>query len=142
MIEATATLRLPTEYAKEPAPENFVKVNVFTQSIPKDLFEQTNYFPCVVVELVSIRDGLKEGSVAEVALSCGVYAKEFDGWKDLFHLQEVIRRRLLTRRLIDKRFRLVGELITSFPETQPEPFLFSYLNATYSMYLYQEEIKF
>lgn len=133
-------MRLPTEYAREP--DNFVKVNVFTQYIPKDLFEQETYFPCVVIELVSLRDNLKEGSVAEVVLSCGVYAKEADAWKDLFHLQEVIRRRLLTRRVIDKRFRLTGELITSFPDEQPTPFMFSYLTAQYSLYLYQEEINF
>ena len=140
IVEATRELRLPTEYMRQPARENFVKVNVFLQSIPPDLFEKTTYFPCVVIELLSIRDNLKSGSVAEVALTAGVYAKEEDGWQDLFHLQQVIRQRLLTRRVIDKKFRLVDELITSYPDTQPLPFMFGYQNAQYNLYLPQEEL--
>lgn len=136
--DCTKEIKLPTEYMRKPSAENFVKVNVFEQYIPADLFEQTTYFPLIIVELLNIRDNLKEGSVAEVGLSCGVYAKEENGWQDLFHLMQVIRLRLLTKRLIAQKFRLVDELITSFPDTQPQPFMFSYINAQYELYLPQE----
>ena len=77
--DCTKEIKLPTEYMRKPSAENFVKVNVFEQYIPADLFEQTTYFPLIIVELLNIRDNLKEGSVAEVGLSCGVYAKEENG---------------------------------------------------------------
>ena len=140
--DATKNLRLPIEYMDEETDEHLVKVNVFTQYIPQDLFEQTTYFPCVVIELVGVRDNLREGSTAEVALSCGVYAKEEDGWQDAFHLMELIRQRLLTKRTIAQKFRLMNELITSFPDEQPTPFFFIYLNAEYQLFLPQEELEF
>lgn len=139
---ATSELRLATEFQNERERrmvETWRKVNVFEQNIPAELFQRENYYPCCVVELLALHDDLKAGSTAEVGLSMGVFAKEADGWKDAFHFAELIRQRLLTRRVLAKRFRLTGEINWETAQAQPTPFFFVYATLNYSTYLPQEE---
>ena len=120
---ALADVKLRTEYAKKPTEENFVSVNVFEQYLPQDLFETTSYYPLVIVEWLDTKDDLdEEKSIATIGLTMGTYAKEADGFLDALHLAEVIRQRLLTHRILAKKFRLVDEVNWTTPEAQPIPF--------------------
>ena len=138
--ETTAQVKLPVEYhtpkeGGEPTFEDCVPVNVFTQYLPQDLFENEHYYPCICAELIKISDDLKDGSSVEVAISAGVFAYEGNSWQDLFHLLEVCRERVLTSRVIANRFRLVNAewgLIDS--ELQPRPFYFGQGIVTYQIY--------
>ena len=123
-------VKLPREY--HGAIDNLRTVNVFEQYLPEDLFEVTDYYPLVLVELLKVVDG-KDGSETEVGLSFGVFAKEADGWLDLFHLVNVTRRLILTKRLIASRYRLVDAEWESVATTeQPRPFLFANATLTYT----------
>ena len=138
---ATANLKLPVEYHNERERQmqsTWQKVNVFEQYIPQDLWEQTSYYPCVVVEWLETQDDLKDGATAIIGLTCGVFAKEVDGWKDGLYLTEIIRERLLTVRTVAKRYRLTGKVVWQTPQNQPAPFFFTYAELSYQIYLPQE----
>ena len=135
--ECLKKIKLPTEYMREPTEP--VQVNVFEQYLPADLFEQTSYYPCVVVEWLKTEDDLKAGSVMTIGLTIGVYAKEADGYLDAFHIMEVIRQRLLSKRTIGKKYRLIKEATWETPNEQPTPFFFVVAELMYSNYLVQEE---
>lgn len=140
---ATKNLKLPVEYHDEKTrrlSETWRKVKVYAQYIPHDLFENDAYYPCVTVEFLELRDVLQANSIATVSLTCGVFAKEHDGWKDAFHLMETIRQRLLNKRTIAERFRLTGEIIWQTVSTQPTPFFFLYGEAQYEIFQPQENI--
>ncbi len=145
--DATANLKLPIEYhneAQRRAETTWRRVQVFEQYIPADLFEETSYYPLVVVEWLSTRDklrGVENGSIATVGLSFGVFAKEADGWKDCFHLMEVCRERLLSKRTLAKRFRLEDELTWETAGQQPAPFFYAYGEAQYQIYPIQEVLQ-
>lgn len=141
--DACEGVKLPVEYHNERERrmiETWRNVKIYEQNIPADLFQTENYYPCAVVELLAIHDDLKTGSTAEVGLSLGVFAKEEDAWKDGFHFAELIRERLLTRRLLAKKFRLTGEIHWETAQNQPVPFFFIYATLNYSTYLPQEEL--
>ena len=135
---ATAEVRLPTEYHDDDEDSARQEVQVFEGYIPKDLFESTTYYPCVVVELLELRDELQQSSTATIGLSFGVFAKAADSWKDAFHLMEVVRQRLLSRREVAKRFRLTGDITWQTAQNQPTPFFFVYGEISYTVYLVQE----
>lgn len=139
----TANMRLPVEYQNEEerrAETTWSKINVYEQYIPADLFQNEVYFPCVIVELLDLTDNIKDGTTATVGLSVGTFAKEADGWKDCFNLVEVIRRRLLSERVVAKSYRLKGEIVWQPAQNQPAPFFFMYAEAQYELYLPQEPI--
>ncbi len=129
--DATANLKFPEEYQKEVSAGDYVKVNVYEQMFPADLFESEDYYPFVSVELMTLKDNAERESRAEVGISFGVFAKEADGWLDLFYLMDVIRRRLLEKRFIGDYFRLTGGLEFELPDVQPVPFLVGSMQATY-----------
>ena len=138
---ATANLRLPVEYhneAQRTSDTTYKPIQIFEQFLPKDLFENTSYFPCVIVELVEVADDIKEGALATVGISIGVYAKEADAYKDAFNLLEVVRHEMLKNRVVVDSFRLVDAITWRTANNQPTPFFFIYGEATYSMYLPQE----
>lgn len=135
---ATADLRLPIEYHDDDEDAARQPIQVFEGYIPKDLFETTTYYPCVIVELIELHDILTEHSEATVGLSFGVFAKKADAWKDAFHLMEVVRQRLLSKRELAKRFRLTGDITWQMAQQQPAPFFFVYGEIRYSVYLVQE----
>ena len=124
LSDALRNAKLPTEYAKKA--EELRGINVYQQYIPADLFANDNYYPCVVAEWVGTEDRISGGCTLNVALSIGVYAKEEDGWQDAFHIMDLIRQRLLTKRVIGKKFRLEGEVVWQPAEQQPTPFFFIY----------------
>lgn len=132
--DATTNLKLPSEYHTEPTAQDFTPVKIFEQYLPLDLFENVEYYPSIVIELIKLSDDLKEGSTATIGLSLGVYAKEADGWLDAFHLMEVVRERLLSRRTIARRFRLTDEVEWTTPSAQPAPFFFITGELTYQLF--------
>ena len=141
----TANLKLPVEYQNEDertAETTWRRVNVYEQYIPADLFQTENYFPCVVVEWLETHDTLRGDeikSVATVGLSFGVFAKEADGWKDCFHLMELVRQRVLSVRTLARRFRLIGDEVTwQIGQNQPAPFFFGYSELAYEIFQTQE----
>lgn len=137
--DALKNLRLPTEYMYDPAPDNFVPVNVFKQYLPADLFEQTSYYPFVMVEWLSSEDNLKKGSTAQIGLTVGTFAKEHDGYLDAFTILDALRIRLLNKRILAKKFVLVEDAATwETPQSQPQPFFIVFGSLSYQMYLPQE----
>lgn len=141
----TANLKLPAEYHNEEqrtSETTWRRVNVYEQYIPADLFQTEDYFPCVIVEWLETHDTLRGEeikSVATVGLSFGVFAKESDGWKDCFHLMELVRQRVLSVRTLAQRFRLISDDITwQIGQNQPAPFFFGYAELGYEIYQPQE----
>lgn len=136
--ELLSHVKMPTEYAAEPTADKIVGINIFEQYLPKNLFEETTYFPFVLVEWLETQDNLKEGSTATVGLTIGVFALEENGWSDAFYIMELIRARLLSKRLIAKRFRLTDEINWQVESNQPSPFFILYGTLSYEMFLPQE----
>ena len=139
--DALKNLRLPTEYMQEPAPDNFVQVNVFKQYLPADLFEQTSYYPFVMVEWLSSTDNLNKGSTAQIGLTVGTFAKEQDGYLDALYILDELRIRLLNKRILARKFQLVADDAATWevPSNQPTPFFVLYGALTYQMHLPQDE---
>lgn len=138
ICDATKNFKLEREYHTVSG-ENFRPIKIFTQYIPTDLFEAEDYFPCVTVELIELRDILQGKSLATISISCGVFAKEFDAYRDAFTLLQIIRHRLLTKRTIAEKFRLTDEMVWQMPNQQPTPFFFVYGEAVYETFQPQEE---
>ena len=133
--EVAAQVRLPLE-----DDEHLVEVEVLENYLPEDLFENTSYLPFVLVELISIKDDFKDGSTAEMGLTIGTYAEEFDGWRDCFHLMQVIRQDVLKRRVVAKRFRLTG-CQWELPDVQPRPFFYATALLTFDLFQPLEQLK-
>lgn len=143
--DATSELRLPIEYQNERqrrAETTWRKVNVYEQYLPEADFQNDNYYPLVVVEWLHTRDKLRgadNGSIATIGLSFGVFAKEADGWKDCIHLMELVRQRLLSKRILARQFRLEEEITWETAGQQPTPFFYAYGEIQYQIYPVQEE---
>ena len=133
-------VKLPVEYATTATTDDFIKVNVFEQFLPKDLFDETTYYPLVLVEWLSTLDNLKNASTAQVGLTIGVYAKEQDGWVDALYLLELVRQHLLRKRLIAQKFRLTEEITWQVPSEQPLPFFFVMGSLSYEIFQTQEQL--
>ena len=137
--DALKDAKLPVEYQKTPTPEDFVKVNVFAGYLPEDLFENSSYWPCVIIEYLETHDDLKAGSLVTLGISICTFALEADAWKDCLHLMELTRERLLTRLLLAKRFRL-HDLKWSTPTEQPREFYIISGEVVYEIFLPQEHL--
>ena len=136
---ALKNLRLTTEYQREPAEENFTEINIFKQYLPADLFEETSYYPFVLVEWLSTTDGFKkEGSSAQVGLTIGTFAKEADGYLDAFYILDALRICLFSKTILNERFLLTDEATWEVPNSQPTPFFIVYGALTYQMHLPQD----
>ena len=138
--DATKDLKLPIEYQNErqrKTESTWRKVSVYEQYLPEADFQNDTYYPLVVVEWLSTVDtvhGVTNGSRATVGLSFGVFAREGDGWKDCFHLMEIVRQRLLTKRTLAKQFRLEDEITWQTASNQPVPFFYGYAELQYQIY--------
>ena len=135
--DALKNFKLPTEYMREPAEENFTPINIFKQYLPADLFEQTSYYPFVMVEWMNTTDNLKSGSAAQIGLTIGTFAKEADGYIDALAILDALRTRLLSKRILAKKFVLTDEATFEVPQSQPAPFFVAYGSLTYQMHLPQ-----
>ena len=113
-----------------------VPVNVFEGFLPREVFNDENYYPLVLVEWLGTNDefGATAKSTSNIGLSMGVFAAENWGWKDALHLTEVIRHRLLTRRVVGKKFRLTDDAGWEVAQEQPLPFFYTYATLTYQMF--------
>lgn len=125
--KACAGVKLPLEAGES------VEVEVLEQYLPEDLFENTAYLPFVLVEFLELTDDLKDGSTVQIGLTVGTYAPEADAWRDAFHLAEVIRQEVLTRRVIAKRFRLKSARWQT-PDTQPREFFYLAAELTFDIF--------
>lgn len=131
--EATTGIKFRAEY-----PAADVSVNVFEQTLPYEAFETTSYLPFVCVEWLETTDDLKAGAQMQIGLTLATYAPDELGWMDALHLMETIRLHLLKRRLVAKKFRLVGSIDWEQPQEQPQDFYFVLATLTYSALLAQE----
>lgn len=113
-------------------------VTVYEQFLPRESFNDDNYYPLVLVEWLSTSDELDGGnpkSTSTIGLSMGVFAAESYGWRDSLHLTELIRHRLLTRRVVGQKFRLTGETNFEMSSEQPLPFVYSFATLIYQTFL-------
>lgn len=110
-------------------------VTVYTGFLPRDAFNDDNYYPLALVEWMSTSDELDTPkSTSTIGLSFGVFAAESYGWKDLMHLLTVVRHRLLTRRIVGKKFRLTGDVTWEISPDQPLPFMYAFGTLTYQTF--------
>lgn len=141
---ATQNLLLPVEYQNEAEKKletTWRKVNIYQQYIPRDMFENDNYYPCVIVEWLNTTDemnGADAKSLTNIGLSCGTFSFGANSWKHCFRLTDLIRNRLLTQRLVANCFRLTGDVLWETGENQPLPFFFTYAVLSYEIYQPQE----
>ena len=130
--KALSGVEFAEEYQREPG--ELVVVNVFENYLPENVFEETSWLPFVLVELLEVHDDLNAGSSTEIGLTLATFAFEGDGWKDAWHMVELIRRELLIRRVLANRFRL-KDLRWEVPGEQPREFYFVTGRVTYDNYL-------
>lgn len=140
--DAVSNLKLPLEHhggdgSNYDEARNFLgPVNVYEQFLPREAFNDDSYYPLVLVEWLGTNDefGAAAKSTTNIGLSMGVFAAENWGWKDALHLTELIRHRLLTRRVVGKKFRLTDDAGWEVAQEQPLPFFYTYATLTYQMF--------
>lgn len=138
--DAVANLKLPLEH-QSTADFKLVPVNVYEQFLPREAFNDDTYYPLVLVEWLGTNDelnGTGANSTSNIGLSMGVFAAENWGWKDALHLTEVIRHRILTRRVVGKKFRLTDDVGWEVSTEQPLPFFYTYATLSYMNFLPEE----
>ena len=134
---AVRDIKMAREYQSTPTDEDIGGVNVFEQVLPRDWQDRTTYFPLILVELISVEDDLKNTSTARAGITVATFSKEYDAWQDCLHICEVVREHLLARRVISRRYRLTNRMVLELPESQPTPFFFASIFATYGVYQVQ-----
>ena len=115
-------------------------VTFYQQYIPVERFEQEGgrYHPFVLIACRAIEDG--EQSECEIGITVGVYGEDDETWQDLLNLMSAIRLKLLSKRLIGRRYRLIDTLTSAISEVQPAPFFYGEITGRYLMYQPQEEL--
>lgn len=106
-------------------------VTVYAQHIPDEDFKTDTYYPLAIVSLQKTEDN-SDGAIATLGFTFGVYGEDADAWQDLLSIMERVRQRLLTRRVVARRFRLLMPLVFETIEVQPYPYWFGYATAKYS----------
>lgn len=133
--DALKDTKLPIEHHNSDVP--LKNVTVYEGFLPREKFNDDAYYPLVLVEWMSTTDeldGANPRSTSIIGLSMGVFAAESYGWMDSLHLTELIRHRLLTRRLIAQKFRLTGEAHFEMSSEQPLPFMYSFATLNYQTF--------
>lgn len=134
--DAVANLKLPIEHHGS-NDLTLKPVTVYEGFLPRDAFNDDNYYPLCIVEWMSTSDELNGGnpkSTSTIGLSFGVFAAESYGWKDLTHLLTVVRHRLLTHRIVGKKFWLIGDVTWEISPEQPLPFMYAFGTLTYQTF--------
>lgn len=141
--DAVKNLKLPIEHhggdgSKFDEAQPFLKpVTVYEGFLPREFFNDDSYYPLVLVEWLGTNDelnGVGAKSTSNIGLSMGVYAAESWGWKDALHLTELIRHRILTNRVVGKKFNLTDDVGWEVAPEQPLPFFYTYATLTYQMF--------
>ena len=134
--DAVVNLKLPQEHHGS-NDLTLKPVTVYEGFLPRDAFNDDSYYPLVLVEFMSTSDelnGANAKSTTTIGLSMGVFAAESWGWKDAMHLMTVVRHRLLTHRVVGKKFRLTDEVSWEVAPDQPSPFFYTYATLTYQTF--------
>ena len=133
--QAVADVKLPIEHHGA-LDLTFKPVSVYTGYLPRDAFNDDNYYPLVLVEWLGTNDefGTTSTSTSAIGLSMGVFAAESYGWKDALHLTEIVRHRLLTRRVVGNKFRLTDSASWEVVPDQPLPFFYTTATLNYQTF--------
>lgn len=132
--DAVKDTKLPLEHHGE-ADLILKPVTVYEGFLSRDAFNDDSYYPLVLVEWLSTADEFAPvKSTSTIGLSMGVFAAESWGFKDAYHLTELIRHRLLTHRVIGKKFRLTDSASWEVATDQPLPFFYTYATLTYQTF--------
>ena len=91
-----------------------------------------------MAEFLAATDDLKKGSSAQVGITIGTFAKEQDAYLDAFFIMDALRIRFFSKRILDKRFKLIDEATWETPSNQPTPFFIVYGSLTYQTHLPQD----
>lgn len=115
-------------------------VTFYQQYIPVERFDdkEGRYHPFVLIACRSIEDG--EQSESEIGITVGVYGEDDETWTDLLNLMTALRLRLLSKRIIGRKYRLIDTLISEISEVQPAPFFYGEIIGRYEMYQPLEEM--
>ena len=130
--QAVQNLKLPLEHQSS-TDFKLAPVTVYTGFLPREVFNDDSYYPLVMVEWLGTVDefGKDARSISNIGLSMGVFAAESWGWKDLLHLTETVRTRLLNRRVVGHKFRLTDSASWEVAPDQPLPFMYTYATLSY-----------
>ena len=72
---------------------------------------------------------LEEQSHLSLKLILGVYSEEIEGWVDVLHLMELVKKAVLTRPVFNF-YTIERPIKTSMPEEQPYPYFFGFMELT------------
>ena len=111
-------------------------VQVFAHDLPRGDFENTSYYPCVIVTLKSVEDD-GDDSIATVTLTIGAYSNDLgNDWRDMFNIAEKIRQFILLNPVIENFFPLVKPVAFEplVAESQEaDPFVFGIIAVRYKV---------
>lgn len=115
-------------------------VTIYRQFIPIERFEREDgrYHPFILTALRTVEDG--EQTEMEAGLTFGVYGEDDETWVDLLNLMETVRLRLLSKRVIGRRYRLIDTLTSEINELQPAPFFYGAMMLRYATEQIREEV--
>lgn len=111
-------------------------VQVFLHDLPRGEFENTTYYPCVIVTLKSVEDD-GDDSIATVTLTIGAYSDNLgNDWRDMFNIAEKIRQFILLNPILGDFFPLIKPVAFEplVAESQDaDPFVFGIIAVRYKV---------
>lgn len=100
------------------------ELKTYIQSVPQNEFTSDQFYPLLVVELISVEDEV-EDSIASVLLTLGVYSGERSDKTDFLNLIEMVRQYLLSHLIIGKLYPLEFPIFTGIVEPTSDNFDFA-----------------
>lgn len=85
-------------------------------------------FPYIIVRYINDMT-LEEQSNLSLKLIFGAYSEDIEGWVDVLHLMELVKKAVLTKPVFNF-YTIDRPIKTSMPEEQPYPYFFGFMELT------------
>lgn len=107
-------------------------------TISNEQFTHEDLYPLILISLIKVKDyGIEATrpamSVAEIECTIGIFGEDTESQYDLLNLCEFLRQKLLRDQLIANKYRLQLPMELEILASQPYPFSFGYIKASYSI---------
>lgn len=90
-------------------------------------------YPYIMISPVE-QDDTGDNSSVQLLIIFAAYSKDPDGWKDSALMAEKVRQYLETRHAIADKYEVTDNIKITFPDTQPYPQWFCWMNVTFTVY--------
>lgn len=90
-------------------------------------------FPYILISPVT-QDDIGDDSTVELLIIFAAYSMDFDGWKDSALMAEKVRQHLEKNHTINERYAIKDSLKITFPDEQPYPQWFCWMNVKFNVY--------